>query len=412
MGSGPSGDLFADDLSADASGLTVSQILAGKAPASKAHQTFLKLLKKVEARRAEVALWCDFTARFERRLAAELSPLQREIADEQRQLAVFLDEVLRGALPGRALGRVQRDKVIDLLMNLLTALLELGEDAELEAIHDRYAEVSLQQSQQDDLDLTEAFLTDIFGVELDADHGAATPEELLAHGQRKMRERAEAEAQQAQARHAARSGKRSGAAQAKADAAQAAREQAAKELSQSLRDIYRKLASALHPDREPDVQEHQRKTVLMQRVNQAYEANDLLTLLGLQLEIEQIDARHLAEAPAQRVAHYSQILREQLREMDAELAQCQAPLRATLGWDWSPNIKPEKVDQFLSRDLAELRRVLAQLRKDRADWRDPKVLRRFLASYELEPDFDDGFDDPFLMLDELLNGELPQSRRR
>jgi hypothetical protein len=39
----------------------------------------------------------------------------------------------------------------------------------------------------------------------------------------------------------------------------------------------------------------------MQRVSQAYEATDPLTLLGLQLEIEQIDATHLSSAGAWRL---------------------------------------------------------------------------------------------------------------
>ena len=44
----------------------------------------------------------------------------------------------------------------------------------------------------------------------------------------------------------------------------------ADETSLSIREVYRKLVSALHPDREPDPQERARKTALMQRVNQAY----------------------------------------------------------------------------------------------------------------------------------------------
>ncbi len=38
--------------------------------------------------------------------------------------------------------------------------------------------------------------------------------------------------------------------------------------SQSIRELYRKLVSALHLDREPDPQERERKTLLMQRINQ------------------------------------------------------------------------------------------------------------------------------------------------
>lgn len=42
----------------------------------------------------------------------------------------------------------------------------------------------------------------------------------------------------------------------------------------------------------------------MQKTNQAYAANDLRALLELQLQIDQIDAGHIASASAERLKHY------------------------------------------------------------------------------------------------------------
>ncbi len=50
-----------------------------------------------------------------------------------------------------------------------------------------------------------------------------------------------------------------------------------------LRNMYRKLASALHPDRARDEAERVHKTALMGQVNAAHDAKDLLTLMRLQL---------------------------------------------------------------------------------------------------------------------------------
>lgn len=86
-----------------------------------------------------------------------------------------------------------------------------------------------------------------------------------------------------------------------------------------MREVYRKLASALHPGREPDERQREAKTALMQRVNQAYEANDLLVLLELQLQIEQIDASQIANASEQRLKHYNKVLSDQLTELKLEL---------------------------------------------------------------------------------------------
>ncbi|WP_262471530.1 J domain-containing protein, partial [Clostridioides difficile] len=76
------------------------------------------------------------------------------------------------------------------------------------------------------------------------------------------------------------------------------------QISLSIREVYRKLASALHPDRETDPQERDRKTRLMQRVNEAYDKNNLLQLLELQLELDHIDQRSINHISEARLTHY------------------------------------------------------------------------------------------------------------
>jgi hypothetical protein len=89
----------------------------------------------------------------------------------------------------------------------------------------------------------------------------------------------------------------------------------------SVREIFRKLASDLHPDREQDPVAKERKTALMQRLNQAYQANDLLALLSLQIEIEQIAAIDLKNMSEQRLAQYNKVLNEQLKTVKDSCAQ-------------------------------------------------------------------------------------------
>src|SRR5690606_20305824 len=108
----------------------------------------------------------------------------------------------------------------------------------------------------------------------------------------------------------------SGARRGRANRAAERKAQAAREASVSVREVYRKLVSALHPDREIDAAERKRKTRLMQRANQAYERNDLLELLALQIETEQIDAAALASVPEERLKHYNQVLLDQARVLD------------------------------------------------------------------------------------------------
>jgi hypothetical protein len=57
----------------------------------------------------------------------------------------------------------------------------------------------------------------------------------------------------------------------------------------SIRELYRKLASILHPDKEHDVEVRAEKTELMKKLNNAYRDNDIETLMNMQMELTQSD---------------------------------------------------------------------------------------------------------------------------
>ena len=75
--------------------------------------------------------------------------------------------------------------------------------------------------------------------------------------------------------------------QAKLKRKQDKQAQAEKMSEQSLKSVYLKIASIIHPDREPDEAKKAQKTEILQRANEAYEQQDLFYLLKLQLEVEQ-----------------------------------------------------------------------------------------------------------------------------
>jgi hypothetical protein len=403
--------LFDDDGEPDP-GLSMIQALAQSKPVTKAHLSFQRLAAKIEGKRGQLKQWQAYLPRYHQRLAAEMEPLQRELQEGQRHMALLIDELLSQPAPGRRLGRVQRAKLRQLLLNLLAGLLEDGADETMESLYDKHGEVPHARLRQSEMELTQAMLEEVLGMKVGDDHGASSTEELLQHAQRRMMEEAQTRSRLAQERQEARTAKRSGASQAKAEAARAERERAELEVSQSLRDVYRKLASALHPDREPDAGARVRKTQLMQRVNQAYAAKDLLTLLGLQLEIEQIDAAHMASVSPQRLAHFIQILREQLAELEAEVDHCVLPFHQIIG-AFRPRaaLTPALVDQHLSADLATLRAALRELQADLVTFRDPATLRESLEHYELEQDDDLADPDELAELMSAFGAAVPSKRR-
>ena len=369
--------------------------LAQSKPITKAQLMFQRLVEKIEGKREQLVRWQAFGLHYQKRFTAEVLPLQASLKEDQRRMVLLIDELLTQPASGRRFGKVQRTKLRQLLMNLLDGLMLGDADAELEAVYARHGGTTREQAQQSDMAMNQAMLEEMLGVEIGDDHGATSPEELLAHAHAKLRERADAQERFAEEQQAARAPSRSKASATKAEAAQAKRDLADQEVSHSIREVYRKLASALHPDREPDAAERERKTRLMQRVNDAYAAKDLLTLLGLQLEIEQIDAEHLATVSPKRLAHFTQVLRDQLAELESELAHCVMPF--DLGAGWGRAITPALVDQQLSTEIAGLRATIEQLRGDLVAFRDPVKLREGLKYYPLESDTDD---------DDLLDDDL------
>ncbi len=90
-------------------------------------------------------------------------------------------------------------------------------------------------------------------------------------------------------------------------------------LMQDAKAIYLRLVKKYHPDREPDEAARVQKTELIQRVTSAYQENDFLTLLKLQIEYleeEEVDASYLAEDMLKR---YNKILQKQLNEIQQEI---------------------------------------------------------------------------------------------
>jgi len=110
----------------------------------------------------------------------------------------------------------------------------------------------------------------------------------------------------------------------------------------------------------------------MQRVNQAYARGDLLDLLTAQVEIEQIDAEHLAQATDQRLAEYSSVLRSQRQALRDKLAHWQLPLRLHFeGRLATRALRPTLFDRLIDDERGAIQTPLTTLRQDIDALRDP-----------------------------------------
>lgn len=289
-------------------------------------ERFNLLVRDAALSRAALAEWQQRVERYHR----TVEPVRRELHAAWRQWVLALDRA--SFLPG--LSRAEARQLAELIREAVAPLLELEDDAELAALAQRHAQ-ERRAAKQDE----EAAPPDDDPQAEDWEHQAAA-----AAAQR---------AQWAAQRRAASTSKRS--------------RQEEQDVSRSVRDVYRRLASALHPDREPDPSQRERKTALMQQANQAYADQNLLLLLELQLQAEQIDAAHLATVERTRLQHYVAVLQEQLAELRGETRRLEAWFRAATGLPAGVGLQPRKADRVVSSEAQRLRGELELLRRQ-ARW--------------------------------------------
>ena len=109
--------------------------------------------------------------------------------------------------------------------------------------------------------------------------------------------------------------------QAKLKRQQDKQAEAEKLVNQSLKTVYLKIASIIHPDREPDESKKAEKTELLQRANEAYEQEDLFYLLKLQLEVEQSKNGSNKGLTAEQVKFYQQALEAQSQALKKQIQE-------------------------------------------------------------------------------------------
>ena len=145
----------------------------------------------------------------------------------------------------------------------------------------------------------------------------------------------------------------------------------------SIREVYRKLVSALHPDREMDDQIRAEKTALMQKVNIAYEERDLLQLLALQMELEHIDQAHLDGLSEKKLKHYVQILADQEHELRDEIQYVMAQFYAEFDTPEEGSLTMQI--RNLKRDIAQLKESTKILERDCKSCHSIKDLKALLS---------------------------------
>jgi hypothetical protein len=344
-----------------------------------------QLVARIEKARTELLAWQEQLPLFAQAHATRMQPLMAELAAQRRQLVLELASLLEQPGWRKAERQTLRRALCEQAADLVDSeFIDEAAAAELRALHDQHADTSLDDARREALDGMKNMFEAVAGVDL-GDEAFDSEEALLQRAQQRLQSDAEREAQRHEQAQAQRPSRQS--------AAQRKRQAQQEQASKSVREVYRQLASALHPDRADDEADRVRRTALMQRVNQAYDKQDLLGLFALQLEIEQIDPAHLARASTERLRHYNRVLAAQLAELQDEIELQVSAFGMNFGIEPWRRLNPHKLGPVLEDDVRQIRATLAEVARELKQLDQPAGVKRWLQQERQRQKLDD--EDPF-----------------
>jgi hypothetical protein len=290
-------------------------------PLSKAQRAFNRLVTKVEELRARLDREIHRLDKVLAYYGEHIHPrMQRQMALRKeliRALAPFLD--------GNRLKQKSERKTLRMVIaeqiNEIAGKEGTLTDEDLQAVFKQVHGVDFGQVEQEEMAEMRSVMEEMFGeIGIGIDLSDLRPDmsdEELASKAAEMAERIQQKAEEEEGAFRPPNNRKT-----KRQLEKEERTRQAEQLrNKSIASVYKQLAKVLHPDLEPDAGRKQAKGTLMQELTAAYRDNDLHTLLRLEMEWirrEEGDVERLTE---EKLSIYNQVLREQVFELERELAE-------------------------------------------------------------------------------------------
>jgi len=287
-----------------------------------------------------------------------MAVLEREVAEQKKAIALKLHEHLEVS----NLTVVQRRDLSDVVASLLRMTEHMQDPALLALMGDYIPQHRENEALKKSMLASRTaqlrkMVEELLGPE-EADNIPDDPDELMAILHSKMAQtRAQEGQEDAFGAHSTRKRKRPSAPEQQS-------QQQAQDTKATLRSIFRQLASSLHPDRETNHVERERKTALMSQVNAAYKRQDVAALLHMQVHMLTEDATTVARLGAQQIESMTRLLKQQVASLSADVELAEMSASQALGMSLSAQTHDSAIERGLKQQRSQLQQRIQQLRND------------------------------------------------
>jgi len=345
-----------------------------------AQRKFNTLIQKIDAQKKLLTQWQEIVPQYHQEVSEKLMPLRATFADVQAEMVALLDSLSLN----HKFTKQQQFKISHLITGICTELIHQGKRDDLKIIYARYSGSDYDEVIQRKNEAANDFLKSMFEYEYGVDLG---DEEFdftnLEDATRRLHQHTQEQ----------RPGDKAPPSKRKKTSKQLAKEAREREeaanVSKSIQSVYRQLVAALHPDRESDPEERERKTDLMKQITVAYGNRDLLRLLELQLNVEQIDQMQINNIAEDRLTYYNKILQNQLEELREEVMLMELKMKAAAGCEPYEHLSPQKLLTLLKKDIHILENSISDIQQDLQSFKDIKFFKSWLKQYKIpSPGFD------------------------
>lgn len=280
---------------------------------SKEQKRFNKLVEKIQKCKVEIEIYKDFNDFLLQKGQELIYPQEQILIQCFKDFVLALNdspyvETLRGN---------NKNKYKQMISEFSEkCIFEFGLE-ELQPIYDKYSKRTVEEIRQDENKMAFQMAQTLFkfaGVEL-TEEEFNSPEKMAekmnALQEEKEAERKEEDEYRAAMREAQTRKKTT------AQLNRETREQQAKQtLLKTTKQIYRDLVQNFHPDRELDEEKRQEKHTIMQEITTAYQENNFLKLLELQINLLNDRENAFGKFDDDQLKYFNNILKQQVEDLE------------------------------------------------------------------------------------------------